>query len=47
MLVTVLASQVDAVLPALAASAARTILFMFNTEQALIQHSGAEFRDVA
>lgn len=34
-LVTVLASQVDAVLPALAASAARTILFMFNTFEPL------------
>ncbi|MBZ5708407.1 ketopantoate reductase family protein [Nannocystis pusilla] len=30
-LVTVLVSQVEAVLPALAASAARTIMFMFNT----------------
>jgi hypothetical protein len=29
-LVTVLASQVDALLPALAASAARTVMFMFN-----------------
>ncbi|MDC0723531.1 ketopantoate reductase family protein [Nannocystis bainbridge] len=34
-LVSVLASQVDAVLPALAASAARTILFMFNTFEPL------------
>lgn len=34
-LVTVLASQVDAVLPALAASAARTILFMFNNFEPL------------
>lgn len=30
-LVTVLATQVDAVLPALAASAAKTVMFMFNT----------------
>jgi 2-dehydropantoate 2-reductase len=30
-LVTVLASQVDEVLPALAASAAKTVMFMFNT----------------
>lgn len=30
-LVTVLVSQVDAVLPALAASSARTVMFMFNT----------------
>ncbi|MGK3994173.1 ketopantoate reductase family protein [Sorangium sp. So ce1024] len=34
-LVTVLASQVDAVLPALAASAARTVMFMFNTFEPL------------
>ena len=34
-LVTVLASQVDAVLPALAASAARKIVFMFNTFEPL------------
>ena len=34
-LVTVLASQVDAVLPALKASAARTVMFMFNTFEAL------------
>ncbi|PCC74935.1 2-dehydropantoate 2-reductase [Nannocystis exedens] len=37
-LVTVLASQVDAVLPALRASAAKSVMFMFNTKQALIQH---------
>ncbi len=34
-LVTVLASQVDVVLPAVAASAARTIMFMFNTFEPL------------
>ncbi|WP_438020529.1 2-dehydropantoate 2-reductase N-terminal domain-containing protein [Sorangium sp. So ce315] len=34
-LVTVLASQVDAVLPALTASAARTVMFMFNTFEPL------------
>lgn len=34
-LVTVLASQVDAVLPALAASAAKTVMFMFNTFESL------------
>lgn len=34
-LVTVLASQVDAVLPSLAASAARTVMFMFNTFEPL------------
>ncbi|MDI1437342.1 ketopantoate reductase family protein [Polyangium sorediatum] len=34
-LVTVLAPQVDGVLPALAASAARTIMFMFNTFEPL------------
>ncbi|WP_437972568.1 2-dehydropantoate 2-reductase N-terminal domain-containing protein [Sorangium sp. So ce260] len=34
-LVTVLASQVDAVLPALAASAAKTVMFMFNTFEPL------------
>jgi 2-dehydropantoate 2-reductase len=39
-LVTVLAHQVDAVLPTLAASAARTVMFMFNTFAPL-----AQFRD--
>jgi len=34
-LVTVLASQVDAVLPALRASAARKVMFMFNTFQSI------------
>ncbi|AGP42213.1 2-dehydropantoate 2-reductase [Sorangium cellulosum So0157-2] len=34
-LVTVLAPQVDAVLPALAASAAKTVMFMFNTFEPL------------
>ncbi len=34
-LVTVLASQVDAVLPALAACAAKTVMFMFNTFEPL------------
>lgn len=34
-LVTVLASQVDAVLPALTASAAKTVMFMFNTFEPL------------
>lgn len=34
-LVTVLASQVDAVLPALAASAAKAVMFMFNTFEPL------------
>lgn len=34
-LVTVLASQVDSVLPALKASAARTVMFMFNTFESL------------
>ncbi|MDI1448978.1 2-dehydropantoate 2-reductase N-terminal domain-containing protein [Polyangium sp. 6x1] len=34
-LVTVLVSQVDAVLPALAQSAARTVMFMFNTFEPL------------
>lgn len=34
-LVTVLAPQVDAVLPALRASAARTVMFMFNTFEPL------------
>ncbi|KYG00642.1 2-dehydropantoate 2-reductase [Sorangium cellulosum] len=34
-LVTVLAHQVDEVLPALAASAARTVMFMFNTFEPL------------
>jgi len=34
-LVTVLASQVGSVLPALGASAARTVMFMFNTFEAL------------
>lgn len=34
-LVTVRASQVDAVLPSLAASAARTVMFMFNTFEPL------------
>ncbi|KYF79229.1 2-dehydropantoate 2-reductase [Sorangium cellulosum] len=34
-LVTVLASQVDAVLPALTASAAKSVMFMFNTFEAL------------
>lgn len=34
-LVTVLASQVDAVLPALAASAAKRVMFMFNTFEPL------------
>lgn len=34
-LVTVLATQVDAVLPALRASAARTVMFMFNTFEPL------------
>ncbi|MDI3282141.1 2-dehydropantoate 2-reductase N-terminal domain-containing protein [Polyangium sp. 15x6] len=34
-LVTVLVSQVDAVLPALAASAAKTVMFMFNTFEPL------------
>ncbi|WAS98009.1 ketopantoate reductase family protein [Nannocystis punicea] len=34
-LVTVLASQVDAVLPALAASAAKSVMFMFNTFEPL------------
>jgi 2-dehydropantoate 2-reductase len=34
-LVTVLASQVDAVLPALRASAAKTVMFMFNTFESL------------
>ena len=36
-LVTVLAHQVDAVLPTLAASAARTVMFMFNTFAPLTQ----------
>ncbi|WP_437648355.1 ketopantoate reductase family protein [Sorangium sp. So ce362] len=40
-LVTVLASQVDAVLPALAASAARTVMFMFNTFESLGRLQGA------
>jgi 2-dehydropantoate 2-reductase len=34
-LVTVLATQVEAVLPALRASAARTVMFMFNTFESL------------
>src|ERR1700742_1782382 len=34
-LVSVLAHQVDAVLPALAASAAKTVMFMFNTFEPL------------
>jgi 2-dehydropantoate 2-reductase len=34
-LVTVLASQVDAVLPALTASAAKTVMYMFNTFEPL------------
>jgi 2-dehydropantoate 2-reductase len=34
-LVTVLASQVDALLPALSASAAKSVMFMFNTFQSL------------
>lgn len=46
-LVTVLASQVDAVLPALAASAARTILFMFNTFEPLERLRAAVGRERA
>lgn len=40
-LVTVLASQVDAVLLALASSAARTVMFMFNTFESLGRLQGA------
>jgi 2-dehydropantoate 2-reductase len=40
-LVTVLASQVNAVLPALVASAAKTVMFMFNTFESFDRLRGA------